>query len=184
MDKPDKSTNLPTLVRTTRLNHNIGRLSALAIEEDLNLVAAGFDNGTLVLIRGDLRRDRGAKQKALLSNSSDSSSSSYSGTSRNNCISGIAFRSSKLYVATNNEVFAFNVLHQDKETCTKIDDIGCDIGLTVATDGLHEAHFAMARKEAVYFYSQDGRGQVGPEILINDWPPPSIKNFVFTIGYF
>ena len=33
------------------------------------------------------------------------------------------------------------------------------IGLTVATDGLHEAHFAMARKDAVYFYSQDGRGQ-------------------------
>ena len=159
MDKPDKSTGLPTLVRTTRLNHNIGKLSALAIEEDLNLVAAGFDNGTLVLIRGDLRRDRGAKQKALLSNSDSSAGS------RNNCISGIAFRSSKLYVATNNEVFAFNVLHQDKETCTKIDDIGCDIGLTVATDGLHEAHFAMARKEAVYFYSQDGRGQVGTELL-------------------
>ena len=39
------------------------------------------------------------------------------------------------------------------------------LGLTVATDGLHEAHFAMARKEAVYFYSQDGRGQVGTELL-------------------
>ena len=37
-----------------------------------------------------------------------------------------------MYVATNNEVFAFNVLHQDKETCTKIDDIGCDIGKNYA----------------------------------------------------
>ena len=32
-------------------------------------------------------------------------------------------------------------------------------GLTVATEGLQEAHFAMARKDAVYFYSTDGRGQ-------------------------
>jgi hypothetical protein len=29
----------------------------------------------------------------------------------------------------------------------------------VATEGLQEAHFAMARKDAVYFYSTDGRGQ-------------------------
>lgn len=52
LDKPDKTTGLPTLVRSTRLNHNIGKLSALAIEEDLNLVSVGFDNGTLILIRG------------------------------------------------------------------------------------------------------------------------------------
>ena len=32
-------------------------------------------------------------------------------------------------------------------------------GLSVATEGLQEAHFAMARKDAVYFYSTDGRGQ-------------------------
>ena len=29
----------------------------------------------------------------------------------------------------------------------------------MATEGLQEAHFAMARKDAVYFYSTDGRGQ-------------------------
>ena len=85
----------------------------------------GIRNQNDAYFTGDLRRDRGAKQKALLSNSDNSSRNS-------NCISGIAFRSSKLYVATNNEVFAFNVLHQDKETCTKIDDIGCDIGKNYA----------------------------------------------------
>ena len=29
----------------------------------------------------------------------------------------------------------------------------------MATEGFQEAHFAMARKDAVYFYSTDGRGQ-------------------------
>ena len=31
--------------------------------------------------------------------------------------------------------------------------------MTIATEGLQEAHFAMARKDAIYFYSHEGRGQ-------------------------
>ena len=34
------------------------------------MIAVGFDNGTLILLRGDLRRDRGAKQKTLLTGGS------------------------------------------------------------------------------------------------------------------
>ena len=101
------------------ISSSSGSVSALAIEEDLNLIAVGFDNGTLTIIRGDLRRDRGSRQKTLLTCSDSMSRIS---------ISGVAFRNSKLYVATTSEVLIFNVINQDKETCTRIDDIGCDIG--------------------------------------------------------
>ena len=120
MDRPDKS-GLPSLVRTTRLNQSSGSFTSLVIEENLNLISAGFDNGYLILIRGDLRRERGIKQKTLLSSNSHSSSTI--------AIAGLAFRASKLYVATSNEVLVFNVAVQDKETSTRLDDIGCDIGL-------------------------------------------------------
>ena len=117
MDKPDK-TGLPSLVRTTRLNQSSGSFTSLVIEENLNLIAAGFDNGYLILIRGDLRRERGIKQKTLCSSANSSTT-----------ISGLAFRASKLYVATSNEVLVFNVAVPDKETSTRLDDIGCDIGM-------------------------------------------------------
>ena len=117
MDKPDK-TGLPSLVRTTRLNQSSGSFTSLVIEENLNLIAAGFNNGYLILIRGDLRRERGIKQKTLCSSANSSTT-----------ISGLAFRASKLYVATSNEVLVFNVAVPDKETSTRLDDIGCDIGM-------------------------------------------------------
>ena len=41
----------------------------------------------------------------------------------------------------------------------RLDDIGCPAGLFVATEGLEEAHIAIARQDAIYFYSSEGRGQ-------------------------
>lgn len=150
IDKPDKNSGLPSLVRSTPLNNSNGVPVAVAVEDDLHLVAVGFDTGTLILVRGDLRRPRFARQKNLLSSAGSSSKVS---------VSGLTFRSSKLYVATTTEVLLFNVAVKDKETCTRLDDSGCDVGLTVATEGIQEAFFATARKDAIYFYSHEGRGQ-------------------------
>ena len=106
-----------------RLTHSPGQVpTALAVDDDLNLVAIGFDNGTLILLRGDLRRDRGAKQKTLLTGGSSGLSGSIVG------VSGLAFRASKLYAATSTEVLLFNVKDKDKESCHRLDDIGCEVG--------------------------------------------------------
>ena len=106
-----------------RLTHASGQVpTALAVDDDLNLVAVGFDNGTLILLRGDLRRDRGAKQKTLLTGGSSGISGSIVG------VSGLAFRASKLYAATSTEVLLFNVKDKDKESCHRLDDIGCELG--------------------------------------------------------
>ncbi len=145
LDKPDK-TGHPSLVRTTKLMLS-GSPTSLAVDSILSLVAVGLGNGTLILIRGDLRRDRGVKQRSLLSSNGQS------------CISGLTFRGNKLYVASKDEVLLFDVKVKDRETCSQLDNIGAATGMTIATEGLEEAHFATARSDAVYFYSPDGRGQ-------------------------
>jgi hypothetical protein len=59
IDKPEKNSGFPSLVRTTRISSGgsggLNHPTALAVDEDLNLVAVGFSNGSLILIRGDLR---------------------------------------------------------------------------------------------------------------------------------
>ena len=148
IDKPDKSGD-PMLVRTTKLAGS-GCPSALAVDCGSGLVAVGLTNGTLLLIRGDLRRDRGVKQKALLSSD---------GRADRCSVSGLAFRGHKLYVATTKEMLLFDIKIKDRETCTQLDNIGAPVGLTIATEGLEDAHFATARADAIYFFSSEGRGQ-------------------------
>ena len=143
VDKVDKN-DQPSLIKTVKLNAS-GVPTCMAVDEVHNLMAVGYTNGTLILIRGDLKRDYRQKQKVLLSPGSS--------------ISGLTFRASKLYVATTNEVLLFNVAVKDKETLVRLDDIGCPQGLFVATEGLEEAHIAIARQDAIYFYSSEGRGQ-------------------------
>ena len=143
VDKLDKN-DLPGLIKIVKLNAS-GIASCIAVDEVQNLIAIGYTSGTLILIRGDLKRDYRQKQRVLLTSGSS--------------ISGMTFRASKLYVATTDEVMFFNVAVKDKETLVRLDDIGCPAGLFVATEGLEEAHIAIARQDAIYFYSSEGRGQ-------------------------
>ena len=143
VDKLDKN-DLPGLIKTVKLNAS-GIASCIAVDEVQNLIAIGYTSGTLILIRGDLKRDYRQKQRVLLTSGSS--------------ISGLTFRASKLYVATTDEVILFNVAVKDKESLVRLDDIGCPAGLFVATEGLEEAHIAIARQDAIYFYSSEGRGQ-------------------------
>ena len=58
-----------TCVRSTRLEippmaNTIS--TCLAVQENLNVAAVGFSNHCLILLRGDITRDRGTKQKMLL----------------------------------------------------------------------------------------------------------------------
>ena len=43
--------------------------------------------------------------------------------------------------------------------CADISLCSYSIGLAIGIEGLRDAHFVMARSDAVYFYSPDGRGQ-------------------------
>ena len=139
LDKPGKKGEPGTFVRTSRLtlpsSSNITTVNCLAVHDNLNLAAVGFSNNCLLLLRGDITRDRGTKQKLLLEGSS-TLQGSRGGSSRESDnksgISGISFKSSSriswLYVATTDRIMVFNVSTRDKEIATQLDNIGCPSG--------------------------------------------------------
>jgi hypothetical protein len=104
------------------------------VHENLNLAAVGFSKYCLILLRGDIIRDRGTKQKVLLESSSQQGARTQKPTesSSNPSISGLSFKSSSrtswLYVATTDQILVFNLSGRDKEVATQLDNIGCPIG--------------------------------------------------------
>ena len=140
LDKPGKKGEPGSCVRSTRLEippsgNTIS--TCLAVQENLNVAAVGFSNHCLILLRGDITRDRGTKQKMLLNPSQSPQggrSQTLSGSQESNVpsISGISFkssgRSSWLYVATTNQIFVYNLSTRDKEVKTPLDNIGCPTG--------------------------------------------------------
>ena len=144
LDKLGKKGEPGTCVRSTRLDvppSSSTISTCLAVQENLNIAAVGFSNHCLIILRGDITRDRGTKQKMLLRPSnSPSSSRTYAPPctpdSHSSSISGLSFKSSGrtswLYVATTNQILVFNLTGNNKESATQLDNIGCPIGMYIA----------------------------------------------------
>ncbi|KAK5641973.1 hypothetical protein RI129_010520 [Pyrocoelia pectoralis] len=122
--------------------------TALCVHEGLQVMAVGFVDGSLVLYRGDVTRDRGSKQKLLRDVSST--------------VTGLAFKSTTstilLFVGTESSVCVFNVTHKDREQKCNLDTIGCGKKCSVLAESIQESHFMVARNDAIYCYTSDGRG--------------------------
>ena len=143
----------PVLLRTTKI---VSKASAtcVAVDDHQTMIAVGFDDGSVTLLRGDVTRDRGTKRKALLT-----------GNDGSKC-SGMSFKTAGktvwLYVATTTQVMTFDVSVRDKERCTTLDSVGCQPGMVIQVEGLPDVHFITGSRDLVYFYTQDGRGQCYP----------------------
>lgn len=114
IEKLDRNGN-PTCLRVTRLNSALTKScntqkavspSCLCIHEALNLIAIGFIDGSILLFRGDITRDRSSKTKLLKD-------------SGNSPVTGLAFRTfSKftfLFATNEDQVFFYDVSVKDKE---------------------------------------------------------------------
>ncbi|CAB3388099.1 Hypothetical predicted protein [Cloeon dipterum] len=147
-EKKDKQGS-PSSLRSHRLQPG-GRgatVTALAVHQN-QLVAVGHSDGTILLQRGDVGRERATKQ-VVLRDSSDS-------------ISGLAFRITAramfLFVATTAGSFLYNITTKDKEFKQNLDSLGCERNCCVATDCIPECNFIIGRTDAVYCYTPEGRG--------------------------
>ncbi|KAF9969069.1 Vacuolar protein sorting-associated protein 11, partial [Modicella reniformis] len=69
-DKPDRNKPGPTLERLIRVNQtgNAFPVTVLAVLENLSQIAVGLANGTVVLISGDLMRERTTAQRIVHQN--------------------------------------------------------------------------------------------------------------------
>ncbi|KAG0349145.1 hypothetical protein BG004_001569 [Podila humilis] len=158
LDKPDRNKPGPTLERSIRVQQSGSAfpVSSLAVLENLSQIAVGLANGTVVLISGDLMRERTTAQKIVHQNDEP--------------ITGLGFKEQQrgafLYIATTAKVLLYNTVHKSTQT---LDEQGGALGCAVLNDNTQE--LAIARDEGIYFYSPDGRGTAyafdGPKTFIS-----------------
>ncbi|KAG0324131.1 hypothetical protein BGZ99_002190 [Dissophora globulifera] len=158
LDKPDRTKPGPTLERSIRVNQagNAFPVSSLAVLENLSQIAVGLANGTVVLISGDLMRERTTAQKIVHQNDEP--------------ITGLGFREQQrgalLYIATTSKVLLYNTSTKQMQT---LDVHGGALGCAVMNESTQE--LAIARDEAIFFYGPDGKGQAyaydGPKTFIS-----------------
>ncbi|CAI2179070.1 378_t:CDS:10 [Funneliformis geosporum] len=146
LDKHDKSKGTPICLRTIKVSHG-GKpfpVSTIAVLENLRQIAVGLDNGVVVLIKGDLSRDRFTNQKVV--HESDEP------------VTGLGFKEHNktiiLFIVTTNKVLT--CITTSRNSINIIDDQGCALGCAVISDTTHE--MVVAKDEAIYFYGPDGRG--------------------------
>ncbi|XP_034943521.1 vacuolar protein sorting-associated protein 11 homolog [Chelonus insularis] len=161
--KLDKQEN-PTCVRISRAIPSFRAVPAtcLCIHPSLTLMAVGFSDGSIMLYRGDITRDRKNKIRVIKDSTPP--------------ITGMAFRSTGkqnyLFVATTLNVYLYNITLKDKEVKTVLDNIGCASRCSVLAETAQDSHFMIGRNDAVYCYTLDGRGPCyaveGQKIML-DW---------------
>ena len=67
LDKQDRSKNSPTCRRTIKVETKSKPfpVSTFAVLENMSQIAVGLANGNVVLIRGDIQRERSTKQRIV-----------------------------------------------------------------------------------------------------------------------
>ncbi|KAJ4438460.1 hypothetical protein ANN_14405, partial [Periplaneta americana] len=149
LEKLDKQGH-PMCVRISRAipNNKPSPATALSVHDNLNLMAVGFGDGSILLYRGDITRERTNKQKVLKDGNSP--------------VTGLAFRTTAkltyLFVATLNNVYLYNIAVKDKEQKIHLDGMGCARRCSVLAESMQDSHFMIGRNDAVYCYTPDGRG--------------------------
>nr|XP_006822187.1 PREDICTED: vacuolar protein sorting-associated protein 11 homolog [Saccoglossus kowalevskii] len=147
LEKMDKMGN-PTCSRISRAipsNNKPTPVSTLCVSETLNMMAIGFTDGTVTLIKGDVLRDRHTKLRTIHQDKSR--------------ITGLAFKHSHkysiLFIASETNVLSVNITAKDRK---HLDSCGSSLHCSVLSDSTQDYQFVMGRSDAVYFYQSDGRG--------------------------
>ncbi|XP_022091158.1 vacuolar protein sorting-associated protein 11 homolog isoform X2 [Acanthaster planci] len=149
LDKQDKMRH-PTCSRITRAlpgSNQPSQVSALTVSETLTMMAIGFQDGSVTLIRGDVTRDRHNKFKTIYQDKTPVTGLGFRHTQRNTV----------LFVATETSVSSFNLSGKDPHR-EVLDLHGCPLRCSIMSDATQDNQFVMGREDAVYFYQPDGRG--------------------------
>ncbi|KAF7495115.1 Vacuolar protein sorting-associated protein 11 -like protein [Sarcoptes scabiei] len=151
-------------------------VTALDVLAD-SMIAVGFNDGHCLIIKGQLIRDKNLRLKLFQISRSDSitnvrfalntrqigksSSKSFRPMSLSSK-DAIVKQSTTLFVTTRHEICSFNLTNREQDVDKLLlDSFGCEIGASCLksdpkqTDSLQ---FIVGRKDAIYFYSIDGRG--------------------------
>ncbi|KAI0536191.1 vacuolar protein sorting protein-like protein [Xylaria digitata] len=178
LDKPVKKTGLPTCLSTISINNGRKQypISAFTALDDLSQLAVGFANGAVTVIRGDLIHDRGTKQRVVYESEEP--------------ITGVEFVSdpklTTLFLATTSKLLKLVISGRGHgQPPRTVEDSGCAAGCMTVNKKTDD--IIVAREDAVYYYTVDGRGLCfandGATTLVSTFEdyvalvsPPSSKN--------
>lgn len=145
---------LPTLMRTIKpsfpgKSQSTGVMCVTA-HENMTLIAVGFKDGTVILIRGNITRDRLSRIKVV-----------HQETEAGAYVTGLGFRQvghqTYLMVSTTGAVYSLLIVDTEKKT--QLDYIGCLHNCSTMTDHTQEHKFVIARNEAFHFYTSEAKAQ-------------------------
>ncbi|EPE07725.1 vacuolar membrane protein [Ophiostoma piceae UAMH 11346] len=152
LDRPVKKTGLPTCLSTIQINNGKKQfpISAFTATEDLSQLAAGFANGSVTLIRGDLINDTGTRQR-IIHESEEPITGVEIGVDDN--------FDTTLFIATTGRILNIRLTAASKgkpQPPKTVEDTGCAVGCM--TVDRRTGDIVVARDDAIYYYTIDGRG--------------------------
>ncbi|KAG8413506.1 Vacuolar protein sorting-associated protein 11 [Metarhizium acridum] len=149
LDKLVKKTNMPTCLSTLIINNGRRQfpISAFAASDDLSQIAVGFGNGAVTVIRGDLIHDLGTKQRIVFESEEP--------------VTGVQLATDEklttLFISTTTRIVKLGLSRKGQGFPPKtVEDSGCAWGCM--TLNKETGDVVVARDDAIYTYSLDGRG--------------------------
>uniref|UniRef100_A0A4W4G2E4 Vacuolar protein sorting-associated protein 11 homolog n=1 Tax=Electrophorus electricus TaxID=8005 RepID=A0A4W4G2E4_ELEEL len=159
-DKRDSGSPLCTRIFPAIPGNKPTEVSCLSVHENLNFMAIGFTDGSVVLTKGDITRDRHSKTLTLHEGNSP--------------VTGLAFRQAgkvtHLFVVNLEKVQCYTLSVKEYPRL-ELDTHGCALRCSALTDPSQDSQFIVAGNECVYLYQPDERGPCfafdGHKILVH-----------------
>lgn len=151
LDKPEPKTGMPTCLSTITINNGKKPfpITSFTATEDLSQLAVGFGNGTVTLIRGNLIQDLGTRQRIV-----HESDEPVTGVELN---VDPSTNLTTLFIATTSRILKLQVSSKGHPHAPKtVEDSGC--GLGCMTIDKKTGDIVVARDDAIYYYTLEGRG--------------------------
>ena len=122
-------------------------MTAIAVVDNLQIIAIGLENGVVLLLKSD-SANKNYKISVIYEDSTP--------------ITGLSLVNSGadsfIYVVSYNRISIVPIA-PSKETSRTLDEgVGCEIGNSLLTPSEYPPEMVLARKEAIYFYGKEGRG--------------------------
>ncbi|KAI5458190.1 hypothetical protein BGZ63DRAFT_392842 [Mariannaea sp. PMI_226] len=149
LDQLAKKTKLPTCLSTLTINNGRRQfpISAFTAVDDLTQIAVGFANGAVTVIRGNLIHDLGSKQRIVFESEEP--------------VTGVQFmvdpQLTTVFVSTTSRILKLGLSKKGHGLPPKtVEDVGC--GLDCMTLDPRTGDVVVAREDAIYTYTLEGRG--------------------------
>eukprot|EP00127_Corallochytrium_limacisporum_P007303 Clim_evm44s246 gene=Clim_evmTU44s246 len=160
-DAQPEDGHAPQLVRSFRvdkLKEGRGQVVCFACTATASMTALGYDDGHVVLILGNILRERNPSKSVVFSQPGDKITSLKFVTIRRGPVNN-SQSTVYLYITTESETGVLTIRGRNNVQYETLDMSGAEMQCTTLAEGVfNENDLIVARKEAVFFYNVDGLG--------------------------